>query len=129
MPADDPFLGMGHYFNSASVTNTHWCPCENRDDIQIKMDDLLTQAGVTVDPVQRKAISDEAQLFAMEQYWKFPIYWEQEAVSFWPEVRGYFHHPQPSGSHTNFEQMWIDPSHKDDKGFSGQTTGVPGGIN
>ena len=129
MPADDPFLGMGHYFNSASVTNNHWCPCENRDDIQIKMDDLLTQAGVTVDPVQRKAISDEAQLFAMEQYWKFPIYWEQEAVSFWPEVRGYFHHPQPSGSHTNFEQMWIDPSHKDDKGFSGQTTGVPGGIN
>ena len=91
-------------------------------------DELWTKAGVTVDAAERKAISDEMQLLAMEQYWKFPLYWEQEAVSFWPEVRGYVHAPQPSGSHTHMEHVWIDPAHKDDKGFSGQTTGVPGGI-
>ena len=64
----------------------------------------------------------------MEQYWKFPLYWEQEAVAFWPEVRGYFHHPQPSSSFLRWEHLWIDPSHADDSDKSGQTSGVPGGI-
>ena len=86
------------------------------------------QKATTIDPAQRKVISDELQLLAMENYWKFPIYWEQEAVAFWPEVRGYFHHPQPSGAHTRWENIWLDPSHKGDKGFKGQTSGVPGGI-
>ena len=128
MPADDPFLGMGHYFNSKSITNNHWVPAGEIDEIQQKADELLRQAGITVDAAKRKAISDELQLFAMEQYWKFPLYWEQEAVAFWPEVRGYFHHPQPSGSHTQWEQLWFDPAHKDDKGFKGQSKGVPGGL-
>ena len=76
----------------------------------------------------RKEISDQIQLKAMSEYWKFPLYWEQEAVAFWPEVRGYFHHPQPSGSHTQYEQMWINPAHRDDRNNAGQTTGVPGGV-
>ena len=64
----------------------------------------------------------------MEQYWKFPLYWEQEAVAFWPEVRGYVHHPAPNSSFIKWEHIWIDPAHEDDRGFRGQTTGVPGGI-
>jgi peptide/nickel transport system substrate-binding protein len=127
MPADHPTLGMSHYFHSGSINNNHWVPAP-MDEVQQKMDDLLAQSGSVLDPVERKAISDEAHLYAMQQYWKFPLYWEQEAVAFWPEIRGYFHHPGPSGPHIHWEQLWYDPAHRDDKGFRGQTTGVPGGI-
>ena len=64
----------------------------------------------------------------MSQYWKLPVYWEQEAVAFWLEVRGYVHFPAPFGSWVKYQHMWVDPSHKDDKGFKGQKTGLPGGI-
>lgn len=124
MPSDDPALGMGHYFRCKSANN-HWRPPEICDP---KMEDLLDKAVATIDPAQRKAISDQIQLYAMEQYWKFPLYWEQEAVAFWPEVRGYFLHPNPTGSWRRFEQVWIDPAHKNDKGNKGQTSGPPGGI-
>jgi peptide/nickel transport system substrate-binding protein len=124
MPADDPALGMGFYHRCISPNN-HWTPQTPCDD---KAEGLLDQAASTVDPGQRKSISDELQLYIMEQYWKFPLYWEQEAVAFWPEVGGYYHHPQPSGAFVRWEQLWIDPSHKDDRGKSGQTSGVPGGI-
>jgi hypothetical protein len=92
------------------------------------MEGLLDQVDSTINPVERKRISDEIQLYAMKQYWKFPLYWEQEAVAFWPEVRGYAHFPTSQGSFLKYYHMWIDPAHKDDKGFRGQTTGVPGGI-
>ena len=124
MPTDDPALGMGYYFRCDSTAN-YWTPGSDCDQ---EMETLLDQALSEADPVARKAISDKIQLKAMREYWKFPLYWEQEAVSFWPEVRGYFHHPQPSGSHTQYEQMWIDPAHKDDRGNAGQTSGAPGGI-
>ena len=127
MATDDPFLGMGGYFSSRSLGN-HWCPCLEPDALQQQMEDLIVRAGHTTDAVTRKAISDEMQLLAMRNYWKFPLYWEQEAVSFWPEIRGYFHHPQPSGSHTQWVNLWYDPAHKGDTGNSGQTSGVPGGI-
>jgi ABC-type transport system substrate-binding protein len=130
MPQDDPFLGMGLYFSSKAVGTNLWQPGApaSIEPLQQQVDDLLAQSAATVDPVKRKALSDELQLLLMKSYWRLPVYWEQEAVAFWPEVRGYFHHPQPSGAHTRFEQVWIDPAHKDDKGFKGQTTGVPGGI-
>ncbi len=124
MPADDPALGMGYYFRCISSSN-HWTPGTECDE---RAEELLDQVSTTVDAADRKALSDELQLYAMEQYWKFPLYWEQEAVAFWPEVRGYYHHPQPSGSFVRWEQLWIDPSRKDDTGFSGQTSGVPGGV-
>ena len=124
MPSDDPALGMGHYFRCASPNN-HWTPGLDCDE---RAEALLDQASTTVDQAQRKAISDELQLYAMEQYWKFPLYWEQEAVAFWPEVRGYFHHPQPSSSFLRWEHLWIDPAHADDSDKAGQTSGVPGGI-
>ena len=123
MPADDPALGMGFYFRCVSPNN-HWTPQLGCDD---KAEALLDQAASVVDQVERKSISDELQKYAMEQYWKFPLYWEQEAVAFWPEVRGYYHHPQPSGAFVRWEQLWIDPSHADDTGFKGQIAGVPGG--
>ncbi len=124
MPADDPALGMGYYFRCVS-SNNHWTPGTDCDQ---RAEALLDSVATTVDAAARKALSDELQLYAMEQYWKFPLYWEQEAVAFWPEVRGYYHHPQPSGSFVRWEQLWIDESHKDDSGFSGQTSGVPGGV-
>jgi ABC-type transport system substrate-binding protein len=124
MPTDDPALGMGYYFRCDSTAN-YWTPGTDCDQ---EMETLLDQALSEADPAKRREISDKIQLKAMREYWKFPLYWEQEAVSFWPEVRGYFHHPQPSGAHTDYEQMWIDPAHKDDTGNAGQTSGVPGGI-
>ncbi len=123
MPADDPALGMSFYFGCISPNN-HWTPQLPCDE---KAEGLLNLAGSTVDAKARKATSDELQTYIMEQYWKFPLYWEQEAVAFWPEVRGYAHHPQPSGAFVRWEQLWLDPSHADDTGFSGQITGVPGG--
>jgi len=128
MPADDPSLGMGYYFRCNSPNN-HWTPTSDGvfecDD---KMESLLDQASAVTDPTERKKVSDEIQLYAMEQYWKFPLYWEQEAVAYWPEVRGYAHHAHPSGSYRRFEHMWMDPDHADDKGASGQMYGSPGGI-
>jgi peptide/nickel transport system substrate-binding protein len=121
---DDPGLGLGHHFRCVSTWN-FWSPGTECDQ---KMEGLLDQVDSTVDPMERKKLSDEIQLYAMEQYWKFPLYWEQEAVAFWPEVRGYAHFPTSQGSFLRFSHMWIDPDHKDDKGFRGQTTGVPGGI-
>ena len=123
MPADDPSAGMGYYFNCISPRN-HWTPQTECDPYS---EALLAKIGTVVDPAERKALSDELQKYGMEQYWKFPLYWEQEAVSFWPEIRGYYHHPQPSGAFVRWEQLWIDPSHANDTGFSGQTSGVPGG--
>jgi ABC-type transport system substrate-binding protein len=96
--------------------------------IQDQADDLLSQLSTTVDPAERKLQSDKLQILAMENYWYLPVYWEQEAVAFWPEVRGYVHAGQPSGVHVKMEHLWIDPAHKDDKNNSGQMTGVPGGF-
>ena len=124
MPADDPALGMGYYFRCVS-SNNHWTP---GTDCDAKAEQLLDAAATTIDPAQRKQISDELQLYTMEQYWRFPLYWEQEAAAFWPDVRGYYHHPQPSSSFVRWEHMWMDPSMKDAGGYSGQTSGVPGGL-
>jgi peptide/nickel transport system substrate-binding protein len=121
---DDPGLGMGHHFRCVSIWN-FWTPGTECDQ---KMEGLLDQVDSTIDPAERKRISDEIQLYAMKQYWKFPLYWEQEAVAFWPEVRGYTHFPTSQGSFLKYYHMWIDPAHKDDKGFKEPTTGVPGGI-
>ena len=124
MPTDDPSLGMGFYHRCSSLRNyeTPQGGCDTTSE------DLLDQTLSLLDQSARKKVSDELQLYLMNQYKQFPVYWEQEAVSFWPEVRGYFHFPGPSGPHTTWEQMWNDPSHKDDTGFSGVTSGPPGGI-
>jgi ABC-type transport system substrate-binding protein len=130
MSQDDPFLGMGLYFHSGSLGSNLMMPGAppSIDEQQDYIDGELVKLAATIDPVERKAISDDLQIYLMENYWRLPVYWEQEAVAFWPEVRGYTHAPEPSGSHTRFEQVWIDPAHKDDRGNQGQTTGVPGGI-
>ena len=124
MSADDPSAGLGGYLRCASSEN-RWTPGTECD---AKLEGLLDQVDGTVDPAARKLISDEIQLYAMEQYMFFPTYWEQEAVAFWPEVRGYSHFPTPYGSWLKFQSMWIDESQKDDKSSAGQTTGYPGGL-
>ncbi|HZA25056.1 MAG TPA: hypothetical protein VFA32_21085 [Dehalococcoidia bacterium] len=48
-------------------------------------------------------------------------------MAFWPEVRGYSHFPTSTGGYLRYQHMWIDPAHQEDRGFSGQITGVPGG--
>ena len=124
MPADDPALWMGYYFRCSSANN-HWTP---PGECNLEMEALLDLAASTIDPVERKRISDEIQIQAMELYWKFPLYWEQEAVAFWPDVRGYYHHSHPSGSFRRYEHLWIDPAHADDTDNGGQVSGVPGGL-
>ena len=124
MAADDPSAGLGGWLRCASIEN-RWTP---GTDCDTKLESLLDQVDSTVDFAKRKAISDEMQLYAMEQYMIFPVYWEQEAVAFWPEVRGYAHFPTPYGSWMKYQGLWIDESLRDDKSSSGQTTGYPGGI-
>jgi ABC-type transport system substrate-binding protein len=131
MPQDDPFLGMGAYFHSDNREGGNlWqpAPAESFVPLQEQIDDLLARTAATVDPVERKAISQELELLIMKNYIRFPVHWEQEAIAFWPEVRGYVHFPAPHSTHIRFEQVWIDPAHKDDRGNRGQTTGVPGGF-
>jgi peptide/nickel transport system substrate-binding protein len=124
MPADDPGLGMSFYFGCESATNftTPQSPCDQ------EAERLLGAVASASDPTARKQASDELQLYLMGIYQRWPLYWEQEAVAFWPEVRGYVHQPQPSGPFLRWEQIWMDPSLKDQGGYSGQTSGLPGGL-
>lgn len=124
MPADNPGLGMSFYYGCASATNFQ-TPQNNCD---AGSEDLLADLAAATSPADQKAASDAVQLYLMGRYLRFPLYWEQEAAAFWPEVRGYVHQPQPSGPFMRWEQTWIDESHADDSGFKGQTSGVPGGI-
>ncbi len=120
---DDPFLGLGHYHRCESLFNFQ-TPGTDCDPTAEAMFDELSRL---VEPAARKELGQEIQLHLMGQYWNFPAFWEQEAVSFWPEVRGYSHFPTPTASHLRWAHMWIDPNHYNDAGFSGQTQGVPGG--
>ena len=124
MAADDPNAGMGRLLACESTGNlwTPGYPCDST------YDDLLGQAQTESDRTARRALSNQIELMAMKDYRKFPVYWEQEAVSFWPEVRGYVHFPAPFGSFRKHQHMWIDEDHRGDTGYSGQTTGVPGGF-
>ena len=126
MSADDPNAGMGRYLLCASTGNL-WTPNYDEDH-GCPFDDLLADAQNETDRAARKAMSNEIELMAMREYRKFPVYWEQEAVSFWPDVNGYVHFPAPFGSFRKHMHMWMDPSEKDNSGFSGQKSGVPGGI-
>lgn len=125
MAADDPSAGMGAYIRCTSNDNRETPPDDLCDP---EMEQLLDQVDGTVDFAERKALSDEIQLKEMARYYRFILYWEQEAVAFWPEVRGYVHFPTPYGSWLKYQGFWMDPSHKDDKGYKGQTTGLPGGL-
>ena len=120
---DDPFIGLGHYHRCDSLYNfqTPGNPCDETAE------GLFEELGKLTAYEDRKAKGQEIQLYLMSQYWNFPAFWEQEAVAFWPEVRGYVHFPGPTSSHLRWAHMWIDPARKDDTGFAGQTSGVPGG--
>ena len=124
MPADNPGLGMSFYYGCTSGTN-YQTP---QNDCNETSEALLAALASAAPGAAQRAASDELQLYLMSQYLTFPLYWEQEAAAFWPEVRGYVHQPQPSGPFMRWEQTWMDPSHADDSGFSGQISGVPGGI-
>ena len=128
VPADDPNLGPAYYLRCDSFgnfLNAGWDHDQLCDETIVA---LLDQAQVEADPEKRLALAHEIELAAMRQYSSIPIYWEQEAAAFWPEVRGYVHFPHPSGSFLKFMHMWIDPARSNDTGYAGQTTGVPGGM-
>ncbi len=120
---DDPYLGLGHYHRCDSLFNfqTPGTDCDATAEAMFQELSQLTE------PADRKELGHKLQLHLMSQYWNWPVFWEEEAVAFWPEVRGYSHFPGPTSSHLRWAHMWIDPAHKDDTGYSGQTTGVPGG--
>ena len=121
---DDPFVGLSHYYSCPSLDNynTPGTACDE------KVEALFAELSGTIDPQTRKALGDQIQLRVMSEYWTIPYLWEQEAVAFWPEVRGYAHFPDAAeAGMRRFWHMWIDPAHLDDKGNRGQTTGVPGG--
>ncbi len=122
--ADDPNAGVAAFLRCDSEGND-WTP-NGPCDLDIVA--LLDQAQTELDPVKRLALAHEIELAAMRQYSSFPVYWEQEAVSFWPEVNGYSHFPAPNGSFLKFMHLWIDPADMNNTGNSGQTMGVPGGI-
>jgi ABC-type transport system substrate-binding protein len=116
---------MRHFARCDSLYN-FWTPGTPCDET---MEELLDQLGSALDPVERKRLSDEVQLHIMNQYQYFPLYWEQEATAWWPEVRGFAHSsPEATDSFRRFFHVWIDPDHKDDKSNRGQTSGPPGGL-
>ena len=118
---DDPYLGHYHRCDSLFNFQTPGTECDSTSEA------LFQKLSAAVEPSTRKELGRELQLYLMNQYWNFPVMWEEEAVAFWPEVRGYSHFPGPTASHLRWAHMWIDPSHEDDTGFRGQITGVPGG--
>ena len=124
IPADDPNAGVEIYLNCESITE-EWIPYVPCDS---GITHLLEQARTARDTERRLALSDDIELTLMKEYQQVPILWWQEGAAFWPEVRGYVHFPHRRGSFLKFMHLWIDPAHKDDTGFSGQTTGVPGGT-
>jgi ABC-type transport system substrate-binding protein len=123
--ADDPNAGVAAYLRCDSQGNDWTPPNDNCDQAIVT---LLDQAQTELDPAKRLDLAHQIELAAMNQYSSFPVYWEQEAVSFWPEVNGYSHFPAPNGSFLKFMHLWIDPADKDNTGNSGQMAGVPGGI-
>ena len=120
---DDPYVGLGHYHRCTALFNfiAVGTECDQ------KAEALFEELGQTVEVEERKRLGQELQLHLMSQYWHVPVFWEEEAVAFWPEVRGYSHFPTPTGGFRRYHHMWIDPAHQEDKGFSGQIMGVPGG--
>ena len=125
MAADDPSAGLGGYHRCNSSDNMTHFPDQPCDP---KLEALFDQIDGTTDFADRKKLSDEAQAYIMSQYWKLPLYWEQEAVAFWPEVGGYAHFPAPFGSFVKYQHLWINESKRDDKGHKGQMSGLPGGF-
>ncbi len=122
--ADDPNAGVAGFLRCDSAGN-YWTPNGPCDDSIVA---LLDEAQTELDPAKRLDLAHQIELAAMGQYSSFPVYWEQEAVSFWPEVNGYSHFPAPNGSFLKFMHLWIDPADKDNTGNSGQISGVPGGA-
>lgn len=122
--ADDPNAGVAGFLRCDSAGN-YWTP---NGPCNQSIVDLLDQAQTELDPAKRLALAQEIELAAMKEYGSFPVYWEQEAVSFWPEVNGYSHFPAPNGSFLKFMHLWIDPADKDNTGNAGQISGVPGGA-
>ncbi len=122
--ADDPNAGVAAFLRCDSAGN-YWTPNGPCDESVVS---LLDQAQTELDADKRRALAHDIELAAMRLYGSFPVYWEQEAVSFWPEVNGYSHFPAPNGSFLKFMHLWIDPADMDNSGNGGQTSGVPGGI-
>ncbi len=122
--ADDPNAGVSAFLRCESEGN-HWTPNGPCDESIVS---LLDQAQTELDPARRLDLAHQIELAAMRQYSSFPVYWEQEAVSFWPEVNGYAHFPAPNGSFLKFMHLWIDENDRDMSGNSGQMSGVPGGA-
>ena len=123
-PTDDPIAGAAMYLHCESPYN-FWTPLGPCDE---SLDALADQVLVEGNPVKRLALTHQLELAGMRRYSPFPLFWEQQAAAFWPEVRGYIHFPNRVGSYLKFMHMWIDPAHGDDTGNAGQTHGVPGGI-
>ena len=128
MSADDPFIGMAHYMQSGSMSNNHWVPATEIDAIQHQADDLLAQVAAAVDPVKRKAISDELQLLAMEQYWRFPYTGSRKRQPSGPKSGDTSISLNLAGLTSALSTCGFTRPTRNDRGFKGQTTGVPGGL-
>ena len=118
--ASDPALALGIEFRCASIDN-YWTPGTECDQ---KMEELLDQLDSALEREERKRTSDEVQVYAMEQYWKVNIFWEQEAVAFWPEVRGYAHFVRSTGSYNKFATCGLTGP-QGEKGFKDKPRAPP----
>lgn len=123
-PDDNPASAPSHYMSCDSPLNDQtsgWACAES-------IEKLLDRVRVEANPERHLALAHEIELAALKQYSSFPVYWEQEAAAFWPEVRGYVHFPNNSGSFLKFVHLWIDPAHAGGTIYTGQVSGVPGGT-
>ena len=121
VPADDPTEGVATFLDCNSPYN-FWKLDSRKTSrhCDAELQELLAMAETETDHEKRLQMAHMIELAAMRQYSSLPIYWEQEAAAFWPEVRGYVHFPSPSGSFLKFMHMWIDPKHAGDTGNAGR---------
>ena len=110
MPADDPTEGVARYLSCESPYN-YWTidPQNTVQHCDVEIEHLLDRAETETDQAERLELAHRIELAAMRQYSSIPLYWEQEAAAFWPEIRGYAHFPTPSGSFLKFMHLWINP--------------------
>lgn len=79
----------------------------NYADLQIEgLDDLISKISSTMDPAERKALSDEAQLMALKGYGLLPLYFKVRNYGIQNSVHNFILHPIVDNN-IRMQDVWI----------------------
>jgi peptide/nickel transport system substrate-binding protein len=100
-PADDPSAQLA-YFVSLSKSANSYSRIEDA-----KLDSLFDKQGRTLDPLQRKAIVNEFERYAITQAYSVPINWWQRIIVHNKKIKGW--HMSPSHFQgQSLTTVWLD---------------------